>query len=235
MTQLGYVAQALNKGDLALARISLVRAELPPLPNSHLAREMAQADGLLIKYNPDWEDESRLPAGDPDGGQWTGGGEDDSRTDTSGLQPAADRVDPTQAKKERFVDSHLADAQKVADQLGVPVENILAASALESGWGEHPFAAQGNNYFGIHYPAPFATGYMVAASGVKVATFSSYADSLKSFVAIAGSKVTGIVDPYQFGAALHATGKFGVGNPTYGNDVANTIRGLRAIVARHGA
>ena len=38
--------------------------------------------------------------------------------------------------------------------LGIPVENILGLSALESTWGEHRFAAQGNNYFGIHYPRP---------------------------------------------------------------------------------
>jgi flagellum-specific peptidoglycan hydrolase FlgJ len=55
----------------------------------------------------------------------------------------------------------VADAEKGAKELGVPAKNILGLSALESGWGEHPFAAQGNNYFGIHYPAPFATGYML--------------------------------------------------------------------------
>jgi hypothetical protein len=47
-TQLCYVAQALNKGDLALASISLVRAELPPLPSADHARRMAKADGLLV-------------------------------------------------------------------------------------------------------------------------------------------------------------------------------------------
>jgi hypothetical protein len=69
--QLRYVAQALNKGDLARANISLVRAELPPLPSADLARAMARADGLLVKYNPDWDDEPRLPEGVPGGGEWT--------------------------------------------------------------------------------------------------------------------------------------------------------------------
>lgn len=87
-TQLGYVAQALNKGDLCLARISLVRAELPPLPNGDRARAMAKADGLLIKGNPDWEDEPRIPAGNPDGGQWTTG-EDSGRLKL----PPGDRID----------------------------------------------------------------------------------------------------------------------------------------------
>jgi flagellum-specific peptidoglycan hydrolase FlgJ len=142
-------------------------------------------------------------------------------------------VDETQAKKERFVDAHLADAQKIADQLRVPVENILGLSALESTWGESRFAIQGNNFFGIHYPAPYATGYIPAArSSARVATFASYADSLRSFVATAGSLVRGVSDPTEFAAALWTSGKFGVGNPADVPDVTRTIRGLRSIVSR---
>ena len=52
--QLKYVAQALNKGDYTPASISLLHAELPPLQSSQHALAMAKADGLLLKYNPDW-------------------------------------------------------------------------------------------------------------------------------------------------------------------------------------
>lgn len=148
-------------------------------------------------------------------------------------------MNAVQAMKGRFVDAHLADTQKAADQLGIPVENILALSALESSWGKHPFAAQGNNYFGIHYPAPYATGYVQAKRGpAKVATFASYADSLKSFAQISGSLVRDKSDPEAFAAALQNSGKFGVDTttgakvPTYVPNVAATIRGLRAIVGR---
>ena len=120
---------------------------------------MAKADGLLVKYNPDWEDEPRVPAGNPDGGEWTSEGTGGGGGD---IQPAAARVDATQARKERFVDAHLADAQKVADRLGLPVENILGLSAVESGWGTSRFATEGNNFFGLHHPAPYATGYLPA-------------------------------------------------------------------------
>ena len=99
--------------------------------------------------------------------------------------------------------------------------------------GESRFAVQGNNFFGIHYPAPFAAGYMAAKSGVKVATFASYADSLRSFVAIAGADVQGLTDPHDFAAALHDSGKFGVGNSSYAHEVGATIKGLRAIVSDH--
>jgi flagellum-specific peptidoglycan hydrolase FlgJ len=140
--------------------------------------------------------------------------------------------------KERFVDAHLADAQKAADQLGIPVENILGLSALESGWGSSPFAAQGSNYFGIHYPAPYATGYMRAKKGpAKVATFASYADSLQSFVALSGSIVQGKSDAEAFATALQNSGKFGVYEngakvPSYVPNVAATIRRLAPIVAQ---
>lgn len=230
-TQLRYVAQALNKGDIALACISLVRMELPPLPTGDHARAMAmaKADGLLVKYNPDWEDEPRVPAGDPAGGQWTSEGQDGAGGGDAAIQPAADRADETQARKERFVDAHLADAQsRPARRAGL--------SAVESKWGESRFAVQGNNYFGIHYPAPFATGYMVAEkSGVKVATFASYADSLRSFVAISGGDVQGVGNPSAFAAALHDSGKFGVGNPNYTDEVSRTIKRLRATVSRRKA
>jgi len=120
----------------------------------------------------------------------------------------------------------------------VPVENILGLSALESTWGEHRFAAQGNNYFGIHYPAPFANGYMLSAGGTKVATFTSYGESLKSFVAVSGSIIQDKRDPRTFAAALQNSGRFGIDIrtgaklPGYVGDVAATIRGIRSIVAR---
>lgn len=149
--QLRGVTAALNEGDLVLAGISLVQMQLPALPCAGNARAMAIADGLLGKYNPDWGDEPRVPAGNPDGGQWTDGDGGDSQD--ASVTPAAARTDATQAKKERFVDAHLADAQMGAARLRVPVENILGLSALESSWGEHHFAAEGNNFF-LAYTIP---------------------------------------------------------------------------------
>jgi hypothetical protein len=75
-------------------------------------------------------------------------------------------------------------------------------------------------------------------SAIKVAKFASYADSLKSFVAISGSIVQGKSNPEAFADALQNSGKFGINPdtgakvPTYVGGVAGTIRGLRAIVAR---
>ncbi len=190
----------------------------------------------LQKNNPNWEQEPRIPNG-PGGGDWTNDG--GAGAADANVRPAVAPANPVQARKERFVDAHLADAQKAADRLGIPVENILGLSALELSWGTSRFAAQGNNYFGIHYPAPYASGYLQAKKGpAKVATFASYADSLKSFVALSGSLIEGKSDPEAFATALQNSGKFGINPttgakvPTYVPNVAGTIRGLRPIVAR---
>lgn len=98
--QLGYVAEALNSGDLALACISLVRMQLPPLPSAGHARAMAKADGLLVKDNPDWEDEPRVPAGNPAGGQWRARVEG-TRVLTSSRQ----RIEVTTPRRKRSVSS----------------------------------------------------------------------------------------------------------------------------------
>ncbi|HUC62485.1 MAG TPA: hypothetical protein VMF53_11060, partial [Alphaproteobacteria bacterium] len=137
------VAAALNRGDRPLAAILLVQAEIEALPDEAAAQRLAKADlelrarcGVAARgptkagFDPD---EPRLPAGQSGGGQWTdgdGGGTDSSDDERGGprdpnIQPAAAIVSDIQARKEAFVDAHLADAQKAADKLGVPVENIL--------------------------------------------------------------------------------------------------------------
>lgn len=229
------IVRLLNAGERAQASIRAVQLACPEIAPDGMAK-LAQAASLQ-KFNPNWADEPRIPAGNTGGGDWT----NDAATGGAGveIQPIAAPLNPIQAMKERFVDAHLADAQKAADQLGIPVENILGVSALESTWGTSRFAAQGNNFFGIHYPAPYAIGYLRARRGpAKVAKFASYADSLKSFVATSGSLIQGKSDPEAFAAALQNSGKFGINPdtgtkvPTYVPKVAATIRGLRAIAAR---
>jgi len=139
---------------------------LPDIAPEGVAK-LAEA-GALRKYRPD---ELRLPAGGPGDGEWTDSGDAGGSAKDPDIRPAAAPMNPIQAMKERFVDAHLADTQKVADQLGIPVENILGVAALESYWGKYHFASEGNNYFGIHYPAPYAAGYVQAKRGsAKVAT-----------------------------------------------------------------
>jgi hypothetical protein len=236
---LARIAKLLTAGRGVEAQIEVVLLRLPPLAPKGMAKLTELA--AFQKANPNWAEEPRNPSGQPDGGEWTDGGDGNPRRrhQDSNVRPAATLMNPVQAMKERFVDAHLADAQKAAKELGVPVENILGLSAVESNGGRSRFANQANNYFGIHYPAPYATGYLQALRGpVKVARFASYADCLKSFVATSGSLVEGEADPENFAAALQNSGKFGIDPttgakvPTYVSGVATTIRGLHSIVAR---
>ncbi len=57
----------MNKGDIGLARIALVLAQFPPLPDAEGGREMAEADSLFVKYS---DDQPRAARGSPEGGRW---------------------------------------------------------------------------------------------------------------------------------------------------------------------
>jgi hypothetical protein len=224
--RLAGVAEALNKGERALAAIRLVQAEIDPLADDAAATRLAKVDRLLkAGFNPG---ELRLPRGVTGGGQWADGG--DGAAASPNVQPAAARGENIQAKKEAFVDAHLADAQKAADKLGVPVEDILGLMALESGWGTDRFAADGNNYFNIYYPAPYAIDWVKAHdSNARIAVFASAADGLASFAAESGSTVQGVRDPAAFAAALQNSGRYGI-DPDSGKKVVGYVEGLAATI-----
>ena len=200
--------------------------------------KIADRNGLLkTGYNPD---QPRIPAEQAGGGEWTDGNQDSNETDrdAGSVEDAAAQWWATPADKQRFVDAHLADAQKAADTLGVPVENILGIAALESTWGTSRFAADGKNLFGMHAGASFSSRSMQAEqSDAEVAVFNSYADCFKSFVKDKGWIVRGKTDPATFMTALQDKGKFGIFDngtkvPGYVESSAATIRGLRPYIAR---
>jgi len=230
----GPEAERLFEADVLLKAGIAPRAVLAKLvPNLEYAKE----------YNPDEPRDER--------GRWTDG--ESAGTISSGQDAQTGNVvshdidlvayhpPATEAEKEKFIDDHLQDAQKLADKLHVPVENILGLSALESDWGRSRFAIDGNNLLGIHYPAPFATGYIVAGeSKAKVATFASYQDCLDSFAQTYGKLVYGISDPAQFATLLQNSNGFGIypdgsKRKEYVPGVAATIRGFRVRVARRRA
>lgn len=148
---LAKVTELLTAGETAQAGIRAVLLAFPEIGGSGMIKLSQAAE--LQKYNPNYEQELRNPAGAPGAGEWTGTGAE-GRDEEPYFQPAAAHMTDVQAKKERFVDAHLDEAEKGAAELDIPVENILGLSALESGWGASPFAAKGNNYFGIHWPTP---------------------------------------------------------------------------------
>jgi flagellum-specific peptidoglycan hydrolase FlgJ len=88
-----------------------------------------------------------------------------------------------------FILLHVTPARLVAARTGIPVEVILAQSALESDWGR---VVKGNDYFGIKgrshardpvssvYPELTAQGKQSAATS-KVRIYSGYAEAADDY------------------------------------------------------
>ncbi len=240
MAGLSVVAKALDAGDLGRAEIALLRLRLPPLAGDAALERLAKVDRWL-KYDAD---QPRASAGQPNGGQWIS--DDGGPGAAASLQTAAVRIDPTVAKKQKFVSDHLVEMQKAAQQLGVPVENLLGISALESNWGQSRFATDGHNLFEMYYPAPLAIGSMPAKkfsnqggrkpSRALLARFANSQDCIQSFVSKYRNILRERSSPESFATALQDEAKFGVDPdtgkplPGYVHSVSQTIRSLRALI-----
>jgi len=131
MSSLRAVSAALEKGDLALANILLVHAEIDPLPDEAAAMRLAKADRAirrapgekprLQRYNPNWAGEPRLPQGVTGGGQWTTGGGDAIFTE-AGYKPG-EGVPP-------FGGEHLPPDDRVKEDAEDAVARNAIANAM---------------------------------------------------------------------------------------------------------
>jgi RHS repeat-associated protein len=132
-----------------------------------------------------------------------------------------------------FIKSHQADAATVAQQLGVPTQNVLGLSGIESTWGTSNAAQSANNFFGLHggANAPFASGTWYTSQGVAMSSFPSYLASAQSFAAQYGSFLRGVTNATSFAQALVQAGfnpaKAPLGNPNFVRDTAATINATK--------
>jgi peptidoglycan hydrolase FlgJ len=85
---------------------------------------------------------------------------------------------PSPAYVTTFIDDHIAKAQAIQRQYGIPAGIVIAQSALETNWGRR---VVGNAYFGVKGHAPdgssatFTTHEIVNGTSVQVqGTFRSY-------------------------------------------------------------
>jgi len=130
----------------------------------------------------------------------------------------------------RFIHTNKAAAATVARQLGIPTENVLGLSGIESTWGRNNAAIQANNFFGLHggANAPFATGVWYTSGGTKMSSFPSYLASAQSFAAQYGSYVQGVTNPTAFAQSLvqagFNSGRLPGGNPNFVRDTARVIK-----------
>ena len=125
------------------------------------------------------------------------------------LDPCANKV------AVNFIKSHLADAQALANKLGVPPEFVLAVSEDESTYGTSDLVKFANNFFGLWAGAPGNVGTWTTGGGTGVSKFGgpdAFLSSGQSFVSIESATVSGVSDPTEFFTDLHA--KFGLGFTT---------------------
>jgi len=146
------------------------------------------------------------------------------------------------AQYRSWISAHGADAAAT----GLSTANVLATSAIESGWGTGSFA-KGNSFFnletfwkpGTRRPGPkyayqssknpwMQAREMIQSGPLKgyyalVASYDNAADSFKSFAATDGKFLTGVTDPAKFASILVAHG-INAGRANYFTTIANTFQ-----------
>jgi len=133
-----------------------------------------------------------------------------------------------------FVALHSSDARDIAALSGIPIEVVLAQSALESNWGR---TVEGNAFFGVKGKSAtgnsttFAT-HEVTASGKRVSetdefrAFASYAEAAADYASLIQRKFPAAFayrdDPVKFANSVakqhYAT------DPHYGEKLGSIIR-----------
>jgi flagellum-specific peptidoglycan hydrolase FlgJ len=137
-----------------------------------------------------------------------------------------------------FVSKYKVVCQPIADQLNLPVENLLGLAAQESQYGTGRIARELNNYFSMHAPAPLQIGAEapLGNASIKVAKFDSFQKSAQSFATSFGAAVRGQREPMAFAQALVRSG-YNTGNAKTGGrdgfaqylaDIIIAVRGRMA-------
>jgi flagellar protein FlgJ len=125
------------------------------------------------------------------------------------------------SRREAFIASIKPAAERVAQQLGIATDTIIAHAALETGWGQHLPAVAGNNLFGVKAGASWQ------GASVRTATTE-----------VLGGQAQGVQARFRsydsIGAGLDDYARLLGNSPRYagalnhGNDVAAFARGLQA-------
>ena len=162
-----------------------------------------------------------------------------------GDSPPTEEAWKCPANYQAWIGAHGVDAVVT----GLSEANVLATSAIESGWGGGRFAQLGNSFFNLEtlVPAP-APGteltlppnkYAYQLSWVPaleahtsgpdkgklslVASYNSAADSFKSFAATDGKYLSGVTDPTKFASILVAHG-INAGRASYFGNTVQTFQ-----------
>ena len=120
-----------------------------------------------------------------------------------------------------FVQQYYPYAASVATSTGLPVDFVLAQSALETGYGTSNAAVNRNNFFGL------SPGGSLANFGSVGDSFSYYADLVKrKFSGFTGMASSQIGDYFQ--SSGYAT------DPQYGSKIKSILPGINSALTALG-
>ena len=181
-----------------------------------LELETSALDLLKTGFDPD---EPRVPAGNPDGGQWTA---------EDGIEPAAFGGRPAQAAfpadKDPFFDTLYAPVHDIAERLGIDESWLLGLAAHESGWLQ-PHNRDINNPFGVTH------------AGRSDVQYDSMSDAIAAWERRFGPVVQGATSAEDFAQRLLAA-SYNKKDPKWLQGVLDGIksvqRRLGSLQSRHG-
>ena len=157
--------------------------------------------------------EARVPAGNPDGGQWTDEGE-------TGVVPAAAHRRPVQlGDKDPFFDTLYQPVHDVALRLDIDESWLLGLAAHESGWLERPHNREINNPFGVTH------------AGRRDVHYDSMAEAVAAWERRYGAVVHGATSAVDFVKRLFAASY----NTEDRNWSKGVFEGIRSVQRRLGS
>lgn len=123
-----------------------------------------------------------------------------------------------------FIQMYRADAQALADRLGIPIENILGLVANESGYGKSGLATNANNFFGLTKGFPGSIGSYRANHRLwsKFPPDAGFNASATAFETVFGDTVRGKSDKTAFLKALVSKG--------FDTEDSAFVSGTRAVI-----
>ena len=170
------------------------------------------------------------------------------------ITPASASADATAAAmapraptpREAFIDSIRPAAERVAQQLGVSTETILAHAALETGWGRHLPSVAGNNLFGVKGGGSWQGASVQAATTevtagqpqavqAKFRSYSSVSAGLDDYASLVGNSpryaqaLNRGDDVAAYGRGLQQGGY--ATDPAYVQKLVDTAASVRQVIA----
>jgi hypothetical protein len=128
------IADALGRGEVALAQIYGLRIPVRQLDDRQLRQLSAIANLVKTGFNPD---EPRIPAGEPGGGEWTDGADDGTEPQANGTSPGTPLIEARLQTDDADTEATASSANPRTDGTDASTGG-LEAHLIEAGYNLSP-------------------------------------------------------------------------------------------------